>query len=72
MQRYAIPILPETLPLIALLNDGVRPKFEMNFTYFIIDADFNSDVPNEIVTEETLIEQGAFENALRPSVYLLR
>ena len=51
MKLYAIKIRKSDLELITLLNGGVTPAVEKKPTYFIFDATWNSDVPNEIVTE---------------------
>jgi hypothetical protein len=69
MHRYAILIQAKDLDLITLLNQGVTPAIEAKPTYFVFDAEWNTEVPNEIVTEEELIEHGAFEDATRPIVY---
>jgi hypothetical protein len=39
MKMYAIPILPETLDLITILNMGVRPQIEDVPTLYIWDGD---------------------------------
>lgn len=71
MHRYAILIQPKDLDLITLLNQGVTPAIEPKATYFVFDAMWNSEVPNEIVSEEELIEHGAFEDATSPIIYRL-
>lgn len=57
MELYAIQIQKSHLALITLLNGGVTPKVEKKTTYFIFDATWNSDVPNEIVTEREFLQR---------------
>jgi len=57
MQLYALQIRKSDLPLLALLNGGMEPKVEKNKTYLVFDSTWNSDVPNEIVTERQLAER---------------
>lgn len=54
MELYAIKITKSNLVLCALLNAGVVPKLEKKPTWLIFDATWNSDVPNEIITEREL------------------
>lgn len=67
MNRYAIKIQEEDLALITLLNQGVKPIVE-DKTYFVFDAEWNSEVSNEIVTEEDLLQ----ENSDAPRVLIYR
>jgi hypothetical protein len=48
---YLIPILPESMMLIAELNNGVRPEIEGARTYFV----WYKDKPAEIWSEEQVI-----------------
>jgi hypothetical protein len=59
MKLYAILITKFDIDLITFLNEGVTPEIEEKPTYFIFDATWNSDVPNEIVTEDELLERTA-------------
>lgn len=54
MNLYAIKIRKTDLKLITLLNSGVTPKIEKKTTYFVFDAMWNTNVPNQIVTEQEL------------------
>jgi len=71
MHLYAIQVQAKDLDLITLLNQGVTPAIEAKPTYFVFDATWNSEVPNEIVTEEELILRGSFEHATAPILYRL-
>lgn len=55
MQLYAIKIRKSDLALITLLNAGVTPKVEKTETYFVFDATWNSEVPNQIVTHRKFL-----------------
>jgi hypothetical protein len=57
MELYAIKIQKSHLALITLLNGGVTPKVEKQPSYFIFDATWNSDVPNEIVTAREFLQR---------------
>lgn len=59
MELYAIKIRKTDLALITLLNSGVTPLIESKPTYFVFDAAWNSEVPNQIVTETELINSCA-------------
>lgn len=48
MSKYAIAITEETLDLIELLNDGVRPQIEARPTSFICDIDSAGETTNHI------------------------
>lgn len=51
----AIQITKTSQNLITLLNSGVVPEVAPNRkTYFVFDDTWNSDIPNEIVTERVL------------------
>lgn len=54
MQLYALKIRKSDLALLTLLNGGVTPAVEKTPTYLVFDATWNSDVPNEIVTQREL------------------
>lgn len=68
MELYAIQIRKTDLPLITLLNSGVTPEIETKKTYFVFDATWNSEVPNEIVTERELDKR--FEVSARSPMLL--
>lgn len=72
MDLYAIEILRQDLPLITLLNQGVTPQIEAKPTWFVFDATWNSEVPNQIVSEEELLKRDAFEYATRPTIYRIK
>ncbi len=69
MHRYAIEITAQDLDLITLLNQGVTPVVE-DRTYFVFDATWNSEEPNQIVTEEELVSLDEFD--FRPTIYRLK
>lgn len=71
MHLYAIQVQAKDLDLITLLNQGVSPALEAKPTYFVFDAEWNTEVPNEIVTEEELINRGTFDSATAPIIYRL-
>ena len=49
--RYIIPINRHTLPLIAHLNGGLKPRIEKHLTYFVFNSRRNGF--NDIVNEAT-------------------
>jgi hypothetical protein len=57
MELYAIEIQKEQLALITLLNQGVTPAIQEEATYFVFDAEWNSEVPNQIMTQDALLEE---------------
>lgn len=62
MQLYAIEISEEVLPLLTLLNQGVTPEEEIPTTWFIFDAEWNSEIPNKIVSSADFEEE--YENLI--------
>ena len=56
MKLYALKIRNSDLELITLLNSGVTPEVPKTPTYFVFDATWNSDVPNQIMTERELLK----------------
>lgn len=60
---YVIPIRPETLNLIALLNDGVHPELEDFGTVFIV----HDDAPNEIEATHAFLSRlhGPFPTSVK-------
>jgi len=63
VELYAIEIKKNSLALVTLLNQGVTPPIEKKKTYFIFDATWNSEVPNEIVTEKELLTHPFYQNS---------
>lgn len=57
MKLYAIKVHEDNLELITLLNSGSTPEVEQPTGTFVFDATWNSDVPNEIVTFDELVER---------------
>jgi hypothetical protein len=53
MTMHIIPIVPATLDIIEVLNDGVRPEVEQEETFFVYNG---KDEPSEIVTFDKLDE----------------
>lgn len=51
MKLYALEIRKTDLALITLLNNGVTPKIEKTKTYFIFDAEANSEMVPVILTK---------------------
>lgn len=68
MALYAIEIQEKDLDLIAVLNNGVKPKIESETTWLLIDSSLDSDVPNRIVSEEVFLKE--FE--AQSTVYMYR
>lgn len=54
MKLYAIEIRKNSLELVTLLNQGVTPHVDKKRTWLLIDAEWNSEVPNKILTEREL------------------
>lgn len=71
MKLYAIAIKPRALPLIALLNNGVTPEIEKKPTYFIFDADPDTEfVPQIITLREFIRDHDIYAHS--PSVLALK
>ena len=64
MELYAIEITKEHLALITLLNQGVTPKIQDEATYFVFDAEWNSEVPNEIMNQDDFLDRHSHLSAV--------
>jgi len=71
MKLYALKIRNSDLELITLLNSGVTPEVEKK-TYFIFDATWNSDVPNQIMTERELLTTYDLKKSYGPHLLALK
>ena len=70
MKLYAIEVRDEDLLLITRLNYGIVPYVKSKPSYFVFDAEKDSNVPERVVTEEELISE--FEFVSRPHVIGLK
>lgn len=56
MPMHATPINRETVDFLAQVNGGLKPRIYEDVQYVLIYGDRIDDPPNQIITQEELLE----------------